>query len=266
MASEDIAEIKKFNPEAVRQVVRTVGDMLQRYHRSEVRDLDRFPAEGGALVVSNHSGGMLTPDVLLFGTSYYRKFGYHRPLFTLAHYGVFLGPTGDLLRSMGVIHADRDNAAEALDSGGAVLVFPGGDYDSYRPTTADHTIDFNGRKGYVRTAIETGVPIVPIVSIGGQESQLFLTRGNWLAKALRLDKARMEILPVTFGFPFGFSVLIPPNLPLPTKIVTRVLDPIHIEEQFGPDPDVSEVDAYVRAEMQSALDELAAQRRFPVIG
>jgi 1-acyl-sn-glycerol-3-phosphate acyltransferase len=76
----------------------------------------------------------------------------------------------------------------------------------------------------------------------------------------------MEILPVTFGFPFGLSVLIPPNLPLPTKIVTQVLKPIDVEARFGPDPDVAEVDAYVRSVMQDALDELARNRRFPIIG
>lgn len=266
MSDDETPDFRKFNPAAVRQVTETVGPVLQRYHRSEVRDLDNFPAEGGALAVSNHSGGMLTPDVLLFGTAFYKKFGFARPMFTLAHYGVFLGPTGNLLRSLGIIHADRENAAAALRTGSVVLVFPGGDYDSYRPTSADHTIDFAGRTGYVRTAYQTGVPIVPIVSIGAQESQLFLTRGNWLAKTLRLTKARVEILPVTFGFPFGFSVLIPPNLPLPTKIVTQVLEPIYIEEQFGPDPDIAEVDTYVRKQMQAALDELAKQRRFPVIG
>jgi 1-acyl-sn-glycerol-3-phosphate acyltransferase len=110
------------------------------------------------------------------------------------------------------------------------------------------------------------VPIVPSVSIGGQESQLFLTRGNTLAKLLGLSKARMEILPVTFGFPFGFSVIMPPNLPLPTKIVTQVLEPIDIVARFGPDPDVAEVDVYVRSVMQAALNELARKRRFPILG
>ena len=65
-----------------------------------------------------------------------------------------------------------------------MLVFPGGDYDSYRPTFTQNDVDFDGRTGYVRTALEAGVPLVPTVSIGGQETQLFLTRGNWLAKRL----------------------------------------------------------------------------------
>jgi 1-acyl-sn-glycerol-3-phosphate acyltransferase len=110
------------------------------------------------------------------------------------------------------------------------------------------------------------VPIVPMVSIGGQETQLFLTRGNWLAKKLGITKARMDILPISIGFPFGLSMIFPPNLPLPSKVVTEVLEPIDIVEQFGKDPDVGEVDEYVRSVMQRALDRLAKQRRFPILG
>jgi 1-acyl-sn-glycerol-3-phosphate acyltransferase len=132
-----------------------------------------------------------------------------------------------------VIRATRDNAANALAVGAVVLVFPGGDFDVYRPTRRENVINFGGRTGYVTTAIKAGVPIVPTVSIGGQEGQLFLTRGRRLARALRLTKLerklfRTNILPVTFGWPFGLSVVVPVNMPLPTKIVTEVLSPINI--------------------------------------
>jgi 1-acyl-sn-glycerol-3-phosphate acyltransferase len=262
----DKPELAKWDPGLTRQIKNWVGPVIKRYFRSEVRDLDAIPPAGGAVVVSNHSGGMFTPDVLIFAPAFYDKFGFDRPVYTLAHYGVFLGPLGDLLRRAGVIEASRENAAKALLSGAVVLVFPGGDYDSYRPTLTENVIDFNGRTGYVRTAIETGVPIVPMVSIGGQETQLFLTRGDSLARRLGLKRARVEILPISVGFPFGLSVLFPPNLPLPAKIVTRVLEPIDVVGQFGEDPDVEEVDRHVRAVMQAALDELARERRFPVLG
>ena len=185
---------------------------------------------------------------------------------TLAHYGVLMGPLALLMNRLGVIEASPDNAAAALHSGAAVLVFPGGDYDAYRPTSAANVIDFNGRTGYVRTAIETRVPMVPVVSIGAQETQFFLTRGHRLAKMLFLNKFRLDIVPVSVGWPFGLSVFFPPNLPLPSKIVTEVLEPIDIAAQFGDDPDIDAVDGYVRAEMQKALDRLASQRRFPVLG
>ena len=58
----------------------------------------------------------------------------------------------------------------------------------------------------------------------------------------------------------------PPNVPLPTKIVTQVLDPIDVVEEFGEDPDVDAVDAHVRKVMQAALDKLAKKRRFPILG
>jgi hypothetical protein len=56
------------------------------------------------------------------------------------------------------------------------------------------------------------------------------------------------------------------NLPLPTKITTQVLEPVDIGADFGPDPDVALVDKEIRGRMQSALDVLASQRRFPVLG
>jgi 1-acyl-sn-glycerol-3-phosphate acyltransferase len=262
----DNHETAKWDPGLTKQVTDAIAPVINRWHRAEVRNLDNLPRAGGALVVSNHSGGMLTPDVFIFASGFYNAFGYGRPVYTLAHYGVFLGPMDSWLRRLGVIEASRRNAAAALHSGGVVLVFPGGDYDSYRPTLSANTIDFNGRTGYVRTAIEAGVPIVPTVSIGAQETQLFLTRGNWMARKLGLTKARMDILPVSFGFPFGLSVIFPPNLPLPAKIVTEVLEPIDITARFGPDPDVDEVDAHVRTAMETALKRLAGQRRFPILG
>ncbi len=262
----DEREIAKWDPAFTKQVADTVAPVIRRWHRAEMRNIDNVPPAGGALVVSNHSGGMFTPDVLIFSPAFYDKFGYDRPVYTLAHYGLFMGPMDGWLRRVGVIEASRENAAAALHSGAVVLVFPGGDYDSYRPTFEANTIDFNGRTGYVRTAIEAGVPIVPTVSIGAQETQLFLTRGNWLARKIGLSKARVDILPLSFGFPFGLSVIFPANLPLPAKIVTEVLEPIDVTERFGDDPDVAEVDEYVRSVMQTALDRLGSQRRLPILG
>nr|WP_234790975.1 MULTISPECIES: 1-acyl-sn-glycerol-3-phosphate acyltransferase [Mycolicibacterium] len=259
-------ERAKWDPTFVRQVTAWLRPMARCWFRPEVRGIDRIPADGPALVVSNHSGGMMTPDVLIYAPVFYDRFGYDRPLHTLAHYGVLMGPLSWVMNRLGVIEASPENAAAALGAGAVVLVFPGGDYDSYRPTFEANTIDFNGRTGYVRTAIEAGVPIVPAVSIGAQETQLFLSRGHRLARRLGLKRIRMEILPVSVGLPFGLTVLLPPNLPLPAKIVAEVLEPIDIESQFGSSPDIDEVDRHVRAVMQDALDRLSAERRLPVLG
>ncbi len=262
----DDADLAKWDPGFIETARRIVGPVARFWFRAEVRGLELLPPAGGALVVCNHSGGAMTPDVAVLAPAFYERLGYDRPLYTLAHYGLFKTPLAGSLRKIGVIGASRENAAKALLSGAVVLVFPGGDYDSYRSTFAQNVIDFNGRKGYVRTAIECGVPIVPAVSIGGQETQLFLTRGAWLAKQLRLHRIRMDILPLALGLPFGLTSTIPANFPLPSKIVTELLDPIHVSDGFGDDPDVDEIDAHVRGVMQGALDRLARRRRLPVLG
>jgi 1-acyl-sn-glycerol-3-phosphate acyltransferase len=264
--SDANAEIVKWDPTVARRICGAVGPLIKRYFRAEVKDVDHLPSAGGALVVSNHSGGVLTPDVLIFAPAFYNALGYDRPLHILAHYGVLMGPWGSVLSQAGAIEASPDNAAAALNSDAVVLVFPGGDYDAFRPTHAANTIDFQGRTGYVRTAIDTGVPIVPMVSIGGQETQLFLARGDNLARRLGLHKVRFKALPLAFGLPFGLTTVLPSNIPLPSKIVMRVLEPIDVAARFGEDPDIDEVDAYVRMVMQAALDELARERRFPILG
>jgi 1-acyl-sn-glycerol-3-phosphate acyltransferase len=266
VSDTDDADIGKFDPGMTQRTIGGMRPFLKTYFRSEVRGLDSFPP-GGALVVANHSGGMFPMDVPIFTVDFYDKFGYDRPVYTLSHDVLFSGFMGDYFRRTGYIRANRENAAKALRTGGVVVVFPGGDYDAYRPTMSENVIDFNGRKGYVSTAIEAGVPIVPMVSIGGQETQFYLTRGTWLARTLQLKRLmRSEILPLSFGFPFGLTIPIAPNLPLPSKIVTQVLEPIDIAEEFGEDPDVDAVDDHVRSVMQQGLGELAAERRFPILG
>jgi 1-acyl-sn-glycerol-3-phosphate acyltransferase len=238
------------------------------YFRSEVRDVERIPAEGGALVVSNHSGGLIAMDVPVIAVAYFDHYGMDAPLYVLAHDMLWLDrKTGEVFDKAGFLKATRRNAHAVLVNGGTTIVFPGGDYDVFRPTKQSTTIDFNGRTGYVRTALEAGVPLVPVVTIGGQEQMYVLWRGELLAKLLRLEKLlRTKYMPVSFGFPFGLTFAFPPNLPLPSKLVTQVLEPIDVRAEFGEDPDIAEVDVEVRRRMQEAMDDLAAQRRFPVLG
>jgi len=268
VTSSDIepSAFTKWDPGLTERLTGLIRPVIKGWHRAEVRGLDELPP-GGALVLANHSGGLFAMDVPVFITDFYARFGYDRPVYTLTHDIMFSTPLGDLLRRTGFIPASHVNADEALRAGGVVVVFPGGDYDVYRPTLSANTIDFAGRTGYVRAALNAGVPIVPSVSIGGQENQLFLSRGERLAKATRMDRLmRAKILPISFGFPFGLSMILPVNVPLPTKIVTQVLPPIDVVAEFGEDPDIHQVDAHVRHVMQEALDLLAAERRLPVIG
>src|SRR5581483_6192271 len=138
--------------------------------------------------------------VLAFST----YFGVERRFYQLAHNGVVASPLGRIVRRYGTVAADPGNAELALRSGAAVLVYPGGDYEVFRPSWESGKVDFGGRKGFIRLALEAGVPIQPIVAVGGQETALFLTRGERLAKLAGLDKLlRLKTAPILFGLPFG---------------------------------------------------------------
>lgn len=264
----DVAAATQNRPDAetVRTAHAVVKTFIKTYHRAESIDAHHVPADGGALLVSNHSGGVLAVDVPVIASAVWDAHGHDRDVRGLAHDAIMKGPTGALLAKVGFLAAHPTHAEAALRAGAATIVFPGGDWDACRPLSQASVVDFDGRVGYVRTALRADVPLVPIVSIGGHEAQIILTRGEAIAKALPTSKFfRSNVAPVSVGFPFGITLGLP-QFPLPTKIVTQFLDPIHLRDTFGPDPDPFEVDELVRGRMQDALDGLAATRRFPIVG
>src|SRR5918999_61033 len=143
------------------------------WYRAEVRNLGNVPERGPVLLVGNHTGGNLSPETLVFTLAFSTHFGVERRYHQLAHNLVLVSPWGPFLRKFGTVAASHDNARKALEAGAAVLVFPGGDWEVSRPTWEGNRIDFAGRKGFVRLAVEQDVPIVPVVTIGGQETAIF---------------------------------------------------------------------------------------------
>jgi hypothetical protein len=110
--------------------------------------------------------------------------------------------------------------------------------------------------------------VVPVVAVGGQETALFLTRGERIARSTRWkDLTRIKVLPVALAPPFGISIMdLPPRVPLPAKITIQVLPPIALDESFGPDPDHEQVYTEVTDRMQGALSELQDERTVPIAG
>jgi 1-acyl-sn-glycerol-3-phosphate acyltransferase len=256
------------DPDYIRRSLPFTWPLIAAWFRPDIRGLDRIPAHGPVLLVGNHSGGNVAPDTIALTLAFYRRFGVERPFFQLAHHLVTRAPWLSLLRKYGTIEASSENAQAALDREAAVLVYPGGDWEAHRPSWHSRRVEFAGREGFVRLALSSGVPIVPVVSIGGQETALFLTRGERVARALRLDtRFRLKVLPVSLALPWGLDVGdLFGHIALPAKITIQVLEPIDLRERFGPSPDVDAVYRAITELMQRTLDELAAQRRWPVIG
>jgi 1-acyl-sn-glycerol-3-phosphate acyltransferase len=218
--------------------------------------------------VGNHSGGNITPDTIVFTLAFSTYFGVERRFYQLAHNLVLSMPWLAFLRKFGTVAASPENARTALQDGSALLVYPGGDLEVHRPSWERNRVDFAGRKGFIRLAIEENVPIVPIVSIGGQETALFLTRGERLARLLALDRIfRLKVLPISFAIPWGLNVGdMLGHIPLPAKITIEALPPIDLRAEFGDDPAPEEVYDHLIRVMQETLDALASERRLPVIG
>jgi 1-acyl-sn-glycerol-3-phosphate acyltransferase len=258
-----------WDPEYIRTTLPTLRLFSDVYHRAEVRGLANIPEEGPVLLVGNHSGGTLISDTFVFAQAFYDHFGPLRRFHQLAHDLVFQLPgVRASLSRFGTVPASPENMSRALERDAALLVYPGGDHETYRPSWESAEIDFAGRTGFVKLAIEHGVPIVPVVAIGGQETALFLGRGRRFARLLRLDSLlRLKVLPAQVGPPFGVTVLdLPGRIPLPAKITIRVLPKIDLKRRLGAEPDIEEAYEFVTGRMQKALHDLDAERSLPVIG
>src|SRR4051794_22219149 len=261
------SDLDAWDPDYIRRVLPAWRAIFGTYFRGEVRGLENIPAEGPALLVGNHSGGTMIADTFVFAGEFYEHFGPDRRFHQLTHDIAARFPATGISR-WGTVAASHDNARKAFDKGAPVLVYPGGDYETFRPSWHSDRIEFGGRKGFIKLALEEGVPIVPVVAVGGQETALFVTRGERVARATGwADLTRIKVLPVAFGPPFGVSLMdLPTRLPLPSKITVEVLPPIDLTERFGPDPDHEEVYEEVTGEMQDALCDLQDERALPVVG
>jgi 1-acyl-sn-glycerol-3-phosphate acyltransferase len=263
------ADLDDRDPDYIRENLPWLWLLASLYYRGEVRGLGHIPERGPVLLVGNHSGGNLTPDTGVFTLAFAAYFGVERPFYQLAHNLVVSWPVlSSFVRRFGTVAASPENAGTALDSGAALLLYPGGDYEVHRPSWHSAKVDFDGRKGFLRLALERDVPIVPVVSIGGQETALFLTRGEGLARALMLDRLfRLKVLTISLALPWGVNVGdFLGHIPLPAKITIEVLSPIQLREEFGAEPDLDDVYDHVLYVMQDTLSALAAERQLPVLG
>ncbi len=239
------------------------------YFRADVRGLGHIPAEGPVLLVGNHSGGTVIADTFVFSQAFCDRFGPRRRFYQLAHDLVFKVPgLRALVERYGTVPASPANMRRALRRKAALLVYPGGDHETFRPSWKSDQIDFAHRTGFIELALEHNVPVVPVVSIGGQETGLFLGQGSRIARTMQLDRLmRLKVFPAVLGPPLGATILdLPLRFPLPAKISIRVMQPIDLRERLGRSPEVDDGYQLVTSTMQRMLTRLGNQRTLPVLG
>ncbi len=244
--------------------------LMDYWFRMEIEGWENIP-DAPVLLVGIHAGAPFVWDAWTIGAQWWRRFGSDRPLHGTAHDALMALPgVGGYFRRMGVLPAAPDSIAAALAEGHDVALWPGGERDSLRPWTQRDEAILAGRTGFIKLAIRSGVPIVPISTVGGPDSMPVLARGRRLAKLLALDKvARLKMFPIAVQAPWGISPALLPEIPLPTKIRTAFQAPIDV----GTDPDLAQDQDHVEAKyqevqasIQRGIDVLARRRRWPLFG
>jgi 1-acyl-sn-glycerol-3-phosphate acyltransferase len=246
--------------------------LIEKYYRTQYKGLDNIPDEG-FLGVGNHLGVYFIPESYLWLGKYHTLKG-KPPMKVLVHsaFKQLINVFRMNDESLGILDANPKNAIRSLQEGNAVTVYPGGDRENTKPFSQRNTIDFFGHYGYIRTALKAGVPILPVVGIGGGETLFVLSSGQQLAKRSRITKMmKLHSWPIYWSFPFGWHIGHLPNisLPLPSQITISVLPPIYLADYTAEDANdeakLEEINERVTSMMQIEMN-LLAKGRIPFIG
>ena len=238
-----------------RFMLSAIRPIAEKWFRVEVRGAENIPADGGALVVSNHSG-TVPVDGLMTMVSIHDSTG--RNLRPLGADLVFSTPViGELARKAGATLACNEDAQRMLSGGELVGVWPEGFKGIGKPYSDRYKLQRFGRGGFVSAAIRTGVPIIPCSVVGAEEIYPLVGNVPSLARLLGIP-----YLPIT---PF-FPLLGPLGLvPLPSKWLIEFGEPIRTDsydEGAADDPMlVFNVTDQVRETIQQTLYTLLMQRR-----
>jgi len=259
------------DPEFVRLLMDLTRVLGRYYFRLAVHGVENVPPQGPVLLVGNHNGGFLPTDGFFTTLAIWDRFGPARGVYALAHDFLFHDPT--LRRyalKLGSLRAGHESARRVFDLGGIVLVYPGSDLDVFRPWRERNRIVLGGRKGFLRLALGSGVPIVPVVSAGTHEQFIVLTRGDRLARMLRMHRwARTFVCPIVLSVPWGLTSGFVPYVPLPAQTSVAFGAPMTwpgVTPRDAEDPATLErCYSEVETRMQAMLDELT-EGRLPLLG
>ncbi|MFF3555907.1 lysophospholipid acyltransferase family protein [Streptomyces tsukubensis] len=231
--------------------------LYDKYFRVEVKGIENIPAEGGALVVANHSG-TLPLDGLMLQVAVHDRHPAGRHLRLLAADLVFMLPVvNELARKAGHTLACAEDAERLLERGEVVGVMPEGFKGIGKPFGERYKLQRFGRGGFVSTALRAGVPIVPCSIVGAEEIYPMIGNAKTLARVLGLP-----YFPVTPTFP-----LLGPlgAVPLPTKWTIQFGEPIPTDgypAEAAEDPMLMfNLTDQVREQIQHTLYKLLVQRR-----
>jgi len=242
----------------MRALVRMLYDPIySHWFRAEWEGMDKIPKEGGALIVANHAAA-LPSDAPTIMHGIEKELG--RPVYGMADYLFRTIPVvGTLWSRTGGVPAHPDNAYRLLrERQQLALVFPEGSKGPGKPYSERYRLRRFGRGGFVEIAMRAGVPIIPIVVVGAEESMPILWKSGLLARLTGLPYVPITANQLLLG-PLGTFVY------FPAKFKLRILDPVSFDlppdqERYSKSRVMDEAEK-IRVQMQDTLYEMLQDRR-----
>jgi 1-acyl-sn-glycerol-3-phosphate acyltransferase len=231
--------------------------LLDRWFRVVVEGAEHLPKDGRALLVANH-GGALPWDAVVLIAALARAGREVRPL---VEDGVMTAPfLGTFLNRLGCVRASQENATRLLQRGEACLVFPEGMLGLSKTWRRRYQLQRFGRGGFVRLAVRTDTPLLPVAVVGAEDTAPLVGRVDALST---LFSDLLPYVPITPTFPLLGPLGL---LPLPARWRIRIGEPVDARRQVKDESDamaVNEVAGAVRDRLQRDVDDLVEQRGNP---
>lgn len=260
------------NPQIIEQLMPFVGWVYQNYFRVQTDGWENIPPTGKVLLIGSHNGGLAAPDTVMMTYDWFRQFGTDRLAYALMEPKVWqvLPGLARLAAQVGTIQPHPDLVRAALRRDAAVLIYPGGAKDVFRPHSLRNKIYFHGHKGFIKLALQEKAPIIPFISHGAHSTLIVLA--DIYPQLQQLHKWGMPwlggfdpgVFPIYLGLPWGLGVGPLPNIPLPIPLHTRVCSPI-LFERYGQEASrdreyVEQCYHRVCQQMQQELDRLVEEK------
>ena len=229
----------------------------RRWFRVDCQGMEHVPAEGRALLVANHSG-VLPYDGAVVMHAVRVDHPAHRDVRPLVEDFVFHFPwLGTLMNRIGGVRACPENATRLLEADQLVAVFPEGIKGIGKLYKDRYKLQRFGRGGFVKLALRTRAPIIPVAIVGAEEIHPLLGRVTWLAKSFGVP-----YVPITPTFPWLGPL---GAIPLPSKWTVRFAPPIDVAAEHGPDAAedrilVNHLSEQVRAHIQEMVGDILRKR------
>lgn len=247
-----------FEPSFLDQTAPALAFLWSRYFRVRLEGIENVPADGPALLVANHSGGLPYDGAMLIHATRVHHPA-KRPLRPLVASFAFQSSwMRPVVARIGGVRASMQNAVALCRAGQLLGVFPEGLRGVGKLYRERYRLTYFGRGGFVRLARTADVPILPVAIVGAEETHPVLAKLTRVAHPLGLP-----YIPITPTFPWLGPLGL---LPVPTKWTIRIAAPIRFPPGPGSKEETLEMAETVRSKLDHMIAELLAARRSIIFG